>query len=247
MAAQRFRAVVAYDGTDFFGFQRQLRERTVQGEIEQALDRITGQKVTVIGAGRTDSGVHARGQVIAFETDWAHPPTALQRALNAELPVDTAVMSLTAAAPGFHPRYDAKSRRYEYYIYNSPIRNPLKRLYTWQVFQPLDLARLNEATRVLVGEHDFATFGQPPQGENTVRHVMAAGWRQQAEMFVFDIEANAFLYRMVRSLVGSLVAVGRGRQTVADFERALAACDRTQAGQTCPPQGLFLVSVTYEE
>lgn len=241
----RYKALVAYDGTAYRGYQRQLAQPTVQGELEQALYQITRQPVTVTGAGRTDSGVHALGQVISFDYDWGHGTEAILRALNARLPEDIVILEIAEAAPEFHPRYDAQRRSYRYYIYNHRIRHPRYRRQSWHVRRPLDLERMNEAAAFLIGEHDFATFGQPPQGENTVRHVFSAEWCREEPFLTFSIEANAFLYRMVRSLVGTLKMVGEGSFTVEAFVEALEARDRSRAGQTAPPQALFLESVLY--
>ena len=241
----RYKALVAYDGTAYNGFQRQLDQPTIQGELEQAIHIIFRQPVTVIGAGRTDSGVHALGQVVAFDLDWPHGVEALLRALNVNLPDDIAIQELTEAQSDFHPRFDARRRAYVYNIYNYSVRHPQYRYQSWHVSRPLNLERMNEAAVSILGEHDFATFGQPPQGENTTRYVYSAEWRLKEPFLTFTIEANAFLYRMVRSLVGSMKMVGEGTWTVEAFVDALAAKDRSQAGQTAPPQGLFLQSVTY--
>lgn len=240
-----YRALVEYDGTAYQGFQRQRRGATIQGKLEQAIETIAAQKVNVIGAGRTDSGVHATGQVIAFEVNWRHDCQALERALNANLPEDIAVRELQVAAAGFHPRFDARSRVYVYTIYTSPVRRPLQRFKAWHVRQRVDVALMNQAAETIVGEHDFATFGQPPQGDNTIRNVCRAKWRQIEDVLTFEIEANAFLYRMVRSLVGSMKMVGEGRWMVTDFAAALAERDRSRAAQTAPPQGLCLTAVHY--
>ncbi|MGD2077445.1 MAG: tRNA pseudouridine(38-40) synthase TruA [Chloroflexota bacterium] len=240
-----FRALVEYDGTDYHGFQRQREEPTIQGELEAALVEITGEQVSVIGAGRTDSGVHATGQVIAFEVSWRHDCQALERALNATLPGAIAVRALQEAATGFHPRFSAKSRVYTYTIDTGPVRRPLNRLNAWYVPRQLQVVLMNQAAQAIVGRHDFATFGQPPQGVNTEREVFNAEWREQEELLRFEIEANAFLYRMVRSLVGSMKAVGEGRWTVTDFVAALASRDRSRAAQTAPPHGLCLTAVHY--
>ena len=243
----RYKALIAYDGAAYNGFQRQLAQPTVQGELEQTLYNITRQSVTVIGAGRTDSGVHALGQVIAFDSDWVHGTEALQRALNARLPDDIVILELAEVAPTFHPRFDARRRAYRYYIYNQAVRHPRYRLQSWHIRRPLDMERMNEAAVFLIGEHDFATFGQPPQGENTVRHVFFAEWQREGLFLTFSIEANAFLYRMVRSLVGTLKLVGEGSISVEAFAQAMEAQDRGRAGQTAPPQALFLESVTYNK
>ena len=244
----RFRALVEYDGTDYFGFQRQIEgQPTVQSELERVLRQIVRESITITGSGRTDSGVHATGQVISFNSEWRHAVADLQRALNANLPADIAILQLDTAEPTFHPRFDARRRAYEYHIYNSTVRSPLRRQRSWHVAKPLDWERMNQAAACLIGIHDFATFGQPPQGTVTVREVFAARWEKRYEFLVFSIVANAFLYRMVRSIVGSLKMVGEGRWTVEQFEAALAACDRSRSGKVVPAQGLTLVSVTYGE
>lgn len=213
--------------------------------LEAAIQTVTNQVATVIGAGRTDAGVHARGQVIAFDTTWRHDQAALGRAINANLPSDVAVRGLERVPRGFHPRFGALRRTYEYTINNQTDPSPLLRRTTWHHRQPLDLLVMEEASALLIGEHDFATFGQPPKGDNTVRRVYRADWQREDALLSFTVEADAFLYRMVRSLVGSLCAVGRGEWSVGAFVEAFAAADRAEAGTTAPPQGLCLLSVTY--
>jgi len=243
---QRIRASVEYDGTDFEGFQRQRPDRrTVQAVLEAALGQITNQTVSVVGAGRTDAGVHARGQVIAFQAEWRHSLAELERALNAVLPDDVAVRDLVEAGTDFHPRYDARSRTYEYTIYNSPVRSPLLRRTAWQVARPLDVTAMAQAAAALIGEHDFAAFGRPPKGENTIRRVIRAEWRTDGPFLFFEIEANAFLYRMVRSLVGMLKRVGEGAYTPQAFTDILAARERERVRVLAPAHGLCLIEVTY--
>ena len=224
---QYFRAMIAYDGTDFLGFQWQTKGRTVQGVLETALTRVTQTHSRVIGAGRTDAGVHAQGQVIGFQALWRHPLEDLQRALNAVLPADLAVQQLEEAEPGWHPRFSATRRQYRYTVLNRPLRSPLDRRYAHQVAQPLDLSALNAGAAALGGEHDFASYGQamvraarpansegdnePVGGGSTVRRVFKAEWQQQGAWFVFDIVGNAFLRGMVRSIVGTLLQVGTER------------------------------------
>jgi len=242
----RVRAIVAYDGTDYGGLQRQTNAPTVQAALEAALAQVTQETVTVLAAGRTDAGVHAAGQVVAFDTDWRHTLGDLQRALNAVLPVDVAVSEVEAVAAGFHPRYDAHSRRYRYSVYNAPVRCPLNRRYSLHVAAPLNVAVMQQAAQLLVGERDFATFGRPPkQGGVTIRRVLVAEWYGESARLTFNVEANAFLYRMVRSIVGTLLQVGLGRMSVQEFGVALEACDRSLAGPTAPPHGLCLMEVKY--
>jgi tRNA pseudouridine38-40 synthase len=242
----RYRAVLEYDGTDFLGFQRQARGRTVQGQVEDALRRIGWEGRSLLGAGRTDTGVHAAGQVIAFDLEWPHGDEALRRALNANLPVDAAIRSVQVSAPDFHPRFDARTRRYRYTLYNSPVRSALHHRFAWHVWAPLDVEALQAASRFLIGAHDFATFGtDPDEGHNTVRTVSRAEWQRTGEWLYFDIQADAFLYRMVRSLVGALKKVGAGELSVSAFRELLEARDRAQCPPLAPPQGLCLMEVVY--
>ena len=242
---KRFWARVEYDGTDFHGFQVQAAERTVQGEIERALEAVTGARARVVGAGRTDRGVHARGQVVSFSVAWRHDLTDLHRALNAVLADDVSILEMDLASEGFHPRFSASRRAYRYTVLNRRWRSPLERRTAWQVTQKLDLDRVAEASRSLIGTHDFATFGQPPQGENTVRTVFRAEWQASGTRLWFDIEANAFLYRMVRTIVGTLVLVGSGQVTLQEFDSFLLARDRSLIKQVAPARGLCLMRVDY--
>ncbi|MBI5959449.1 MAG: tRNA pseudouridine(38-40) synthase TruA [Chloroflexi bacterium] len=248
------RAVVAYDGTDYAGFQRQPNGTpTVQGALEEAIKQVTGQEITVKGAGRTDSGVHASGQVIGFEVPWRHPTHDLWRAINAHLPATVVLQSLEQVQRGFHPRYDAKSREYEYTMYISPVRQPLLNKYAWHVpvNGPLDLKAMQRAASLLIGEHDFATFGQPTQGEVTIREVIRSefviilGSQPNVQVIRYTIAANAFLFRMVRRIVGALCRVGSCDLTVEAFEAAFRAADGTWPCPSAPAHGLCLVEVKY--
>ncbi len=246
VVVSRYRAVLEYDGTEFLGFQRQARGRTVQGEVEAGLRRMGWAGKTIWGAGRTDTGVHAAGQVIAFDLDWAHGEPALLRALNANLPVDVSVRSVAEAAPEFHPRFAAKARRYRYTLYAAPARSALNARYAWHVWQPLAVPAMQRAADQLLGTHDFATFGtDPDEGGNTVRTVSVAHWSGRGPELTFDIQAEAFLYRMVRSIVGALKQVGAGEMTPAGFERVLHARDRSQCPPLAPAHGLCLMEVVY--
>ncbi len=243
----RLWAKIEYDGTAFNGFQIQKRERTVQGEIEQALETVVHSRVRIVGAGRTDQGVHAQGQVIRFEVEWRHPLSDLQRALNAVLASDVAILEMGQAAEDFHPRFSALSRTYRYTLLNKPQRSPLNRRTAWHIEQKLDIAQMTEASRFLVGIHDFASFGRPPQGENTIREVFRADWEERGPFLTFDIEANAFLYRMVRSIVGTMVQVGQGLVSVDGFKLILEARDRRKCKYLAPANGLCLMRVEYPE
>jgi len=249
----RYQAKIEYDGTDFLGFQIQARGRTVQGELEKAIERITQKQVRVLGAGRTDAGVHASGQVIAFDVSWRHTDQELHRALNAVLPGDIAIRHLTVPHPAFHPRFDALWRQYRYTILNKPIRSPLWERNAYHVTQPLDVEAMRGASQSLVGSHDFDSFGKPTQGENTVRDVMRADWFVEhprdieGKLLVFEIRANAFLYRMVRNVVGTLVRVGLEALSPDDVVTLLETKDRAAAGPPAPPCGLCLVKVEYTD
>ena len=244
----RLRATVAYDGTEYHGFQRQANARSVQNVLEEALSITCEEPVSVAGAGRTDTGVHATGQVVAFEANWTHELVELQRAVNVRLPEDVSVLDLATCEAGFHPRYSASSRIYEYTIVIGPVRQPLARRYAWQLWTPLDVRCMNEAARRLIGEHDFAAFGTPPQGDVTVRNVMRAEWRIMADRWpelVFTIEANAFLFRMVRRIVKALAQVGLGQLSAEDVSDILASKDSQRVKGIAPACGLCLVKVTY--
>ncbi len=250
MSSSYFRAVIEYDGSDFLGFQYQASGRTVQGEIEQALFRLTQQRLRVIGSGRTDTGVHAAGQVIAFRSDWKHTLADLHRGLNALLPSDIAVLSVTPAPVHFHPRFSAIERWYRYQVGMWPGHSPLRARYAWELGPDLDILAMNTAAAQLVGCHDFATFGQPTQRDpltrgSTFRIVTEAHWQLQPPFLFFDIRANGFLRHMVRTIVGSLAEVGRKRLTPDAFVDMLEGRDRSLAAPPAPPQGLILMAVSY--
>ncbi len=248
--APLYRALVEYDGTDFVGFQWQAVGRTVQGEIERTLARLTQQTVRVVGAGRTDTGVHALGQVIAFRVHWKRSPNDLERGLNALLPPDIAVRALSEAPEGFHPRFSAVERWYRYQIGRWHGHSPLRARYAWELDRPLDVSAMNEAAAVLIGSHDFASFGQPTQGEaggSTVRQLTQAAWHEDPPYLIFDVRANGFLRNMVRTLVATLVRVGTGEMSPAAFAALLARRERAQAAPPAPPQGLILMAVTYPD
>ncbi len=239
------RANIAYDGTDFRGFQIQARGRTVQGVLEQALARLSGVPVRIVGAGRTDSGVHANGQVVAFSLPWRHDLATLRRALNAILPDDLAVLQLELAEGRFHPRFSAHSREYRYFLWRGEVRSPLHERFSYHVSGALDFALMQRAARILVGRYDFSSFGKPPAGNNPVREVLQSDWWQDGRMWLYRVEANAFLWRMVRRLVMALVWVGQKRWTVEQLAAVLAAKDLAMAPPPAPAKGLFLWQVNY--
>ena len=240
-----YRAIVEYDGTELLGFQIQTQGRTVQGEIENVLQRLLQTPVRVIGAGRTDAGVHARGQVIAFRAPWKHSLADLHRAVNALLPEDISFRSLDIAPQGFHPRFSAIKRCYRYQIGQWPGHSPLRSRYAWELGPNLDIAAMQRAANHLIGSHDFATFGQPPQGEITVREIFAADWRSEPPYLYFDLCANAFLRRMVRTLTTVLIQVGQGQRPSEDIPALIAAKDRSLAPPPAPAKGLILMQVFY--
>jgi tRNA pseudouridine38-40 synthase len=247
----RFRATLAYDGRAYVGFQRQAGElATIQGTLEAALLTITGQTVTIIGAGRTDTGVHAEGQVIAFDVDWRHGDAVLLRALNATLPPDIALQDIRQQA-GFHPRFDAEARLYRYTLVQAAQRQPLWRQQAWQITHDLDAEALAAAADLLVGEHDFAAFGKPPQGTSTTRTVYRSAWAAQRMPFgwlwLYHIEANAFLQHMVRRIVGVLVEVGRGNIRHEAVATALTNGVMMNGVTLAPPEGLVLEAVRYPD
>jgi len=248
----RYQVILAYDGTDFVGSQRQVKKsRTVQGELEKALHKLGWSGRSVIMAGRTDTGVHASGQVAAFDLDWAHADGDLLRALNANLPADVAARDVCVAAPKFHPRFDATSRRYRYRLFCQPVRDPLREKSAWRVWPEINSDVLDEVATMFVGQYDFAAYGTPPRaGGSTLRTVMNASWQAKENEWYFDVQANAFLYRMVRRLVFVQVAVAQGKTSVEAVARSLAGqAETTERSELpsglAPAHGLTLVEVTY--
>ncbi len=240
-----YRAIVEYDGSELLGFQIQTQGRTVQGEIENVLLRLTQTPVRVTGAGRTDAGVHASGQVIAFRVPWKHSLADLHRAVNALLPEDISFRSLDIAPAGFHPRFSALKRCYRYQIGQWPGHSPLRSRYAWELGPDLDIEAMQRAADRLIGSHDFATFGQPPQGEITIREIFSANWRPAPPYLYFDLCANAFLRRMVRTITATLVQVGRRQRPPEDITALIAARDRSLAPPPAPAKGLILTQVFY--
>jgi len=238
---------LAYDGTGYVGWQRQTNGVSVQGVLEDALSTIDGRAVTVHGAGRTDSGVHAIGQVASARIACAHDERRLLRALNANLPSDVRVFEVRVMPDEFHARFSATGKTYEYRIWNGRVVPPMLRLYTWHVPQPLDMAVMQQAAQAIAGEHDFAAFqGSRSMTHTSVRRMTSAGWRTGADgTVVFEIAGDGFLRYMVRSLVGTLVDIGHGRWPPEHLARLLETGDRASAGRTAPSPGLLLVRVHY--
>jgi len=240
-----YQIILAYDGTDFQGFQRQGKTRTVQLVVETALRQLNWQGRTILAAGRTDTGVHAAGQVIAFDLEWSHSEDELGRALNASLPDDVAVKYVRVAADDFHPRYDAISRTYQYAIYYQSERDPLRERYAWRVWPEASLELLRCAAGILPGVHNFAAFGTPQRrGGSTIREVKRASWQEHPQMLVFEITANAYLYHMVRRLAYVQVQVGQGRISLEELEKGINEAIELPPG-LAPPQGLVLARIDY--
>lgn len=245
----RYQIILAYDGTDFYGSQRQAKARTVQGELENALRRIGWGGHSVLLAGRTDTGVHASGQVAALDfANWKHSPAELSDALNSQLPRDMAVRQVMPVDDDFHPRFDATARCYVYRLFFEAARNPLKERFCWRIWPRLEVEALREAANLLLGTHDFAAFGTPPRPESTtVRTITRAEWHNHDDELRFTVQAEAFLYRMVRRMTFIQVAMAQGRlsaQTLAEVMAGSATGERFPAG-LAPAHGLCLVSVTY--
>jgi tRNA pseudouridine38-40 synthase len=242
----RYQVVIAYDGTEFKGMQRQGNSRTVQGEIEKALKGIGWQGQSILIAGRTDTGVHACGQVFAFDFPWNHSLGDLKNALNANFPQDLAVNSVKEVREDFHPRYDAISRVYQYRIICSPTRDPLKERYVWRIWPEIVLQILRVCTERLIGKHDFAAFGTPPkESRTTIRHIIRADWQQNGDLYQFEVEGNAFLYHMVRRMVSLQVEIGQGKLKPEIISQFLNGEKHGMIQGLAPAQGLCLTSVNY--
>jgi tRNA pseudouridine38-40 synthase len=243
---RNIRLILSYDGTDFSGWQYQPDARTVQGVVEQALGVILACPVRIGGAGRTDAGVHALGQAAAFRTESSLSCPALFRGLNALLPSDVRVLSADEVPDSFDARRSAILRVYRYLIYTGPVMSPFMSRYVWHIGAPLGAAAMDRAGSQLVGTQDFASFAcSQDETTGTVRHIVSFRAEETGGVIRIEIAANAFLRHMVRSIVGTVVEVGRGKMTVGQFGEIISAHDRGRAGMTAPPQGLYLVEVQY--
>jgi tRNA pseudouridine38-40 synthase len=247
-AVKRLALVVEYNGTDYAGSQRQAQAPTIQASIEEALYKLTNEQIRISLAGRTDTGVHARGQVVSFTTVSELPLKSFLHGLNYHLPDDIAVQSAGYVNDDFDPRRHAISREYEYLILNQGSRSPLWQHRAYHVPVSIDVNLMNEAAGVLVGTHDFASFtNELIEGKTTVRHVSSAGVSRLAELVVFKISANAFLAHQVRITAGTLLRIGQKKITVQDFKCILDACQPGLAGPTAPACGLYLNQVIYSK
>jgi tRNA pseudouridine38-40 synthase len=238
--------VMEYDGTGFSGWQKQPGLRTVQSAVEAALERIVHTPVTVVAAGRTDKGVHALGQAVSCAIPDVIEPKKLLIALNAQLPKDVAVVSVRKAPSSFNARFDAKKKTYRYTVWNRPNRTVLLKSRSWHISAPLDIAAMRKAAAALQGKHDFSAFNAAGGGqENMLVGLSSAAVTRRAGTVLLSFTADRFLYKMVRNMVGTLVMVGRGKQSPEDMKRILRSGKRSHAGPTAPPQGLCLTRVYY--
>ena len=240
------RIMVEYDGTAYMGWQRQPNGPTIQEKMEEAVERVSGERASVTGASRTDSGVHALGQVAAFKTASPLSVERLHMALNSVLPRDIVILECEEAPIEFHPRFDAKSKLYRYSVWSHRIRRVFDRERCWHVRWPLEIAKMNEGACTLIGKHDFGAFeGANTEAAQSVRTVTQAAWRADGDWLLFDIEGDGFLYNMVRAIVGTLVDVGRGKMSLGAFREGFESRDRRRAGPTAPACGLCLMQVRY--
>jgi len=247
---------LAYDGSDFYGWQVQPDRVTIQGTLASAIEQVTGERLLPQGSGRTDAGVHARGQVASFFLEAPIPAESFLRALNRRLPEAIRVLSAEMAEPEFHARHSARAKIYEYRIFRAEICPPWLARFAWALAWRLDVDRMCEAAKLVIGKHDFRAFAasDPDQaarraadGEEPgdVRELFESNWNEDGMMFVYRVRGNGFLHHMVRNLVGTFVDVGRGRLAPEDIPQILEARRRSEAGPTAPARGLFLDSVEY--
>jgi tRNA pseudouridine38-40 synthase len=238
------RLTIEYDGTDYVGWQFQINGRSIQEEIEKALKQLFQTDIRITGGGRTDAGVHAHGQVANFTLDRNVEINGFTKSMNAVLPHSIVIRDAVEVPKEFNARYDAKSRRYAYFISQMPTA--IQRNYCWQIYQTLDLELMQTCARHIIGEHGFRSFCKV--GTDVHHHsctISAAEWQQRERLLVFEITANRFLHGMVRALVGTMVNVGRGHTRIEDFEGILEANDRAVAGMSAPAKGLFLEEILY--
>jgi tRNA pseudouridine38-40 synthase len=242
----RVKLTLEYEGTGYVGWQRQPNGLSVQQVVETALGKLLGVEVVAVAASRTDAGVHALGQVVAFNAPRVLPLSAYTRGLSALLPEDVSVVAVAEVEADFDPRRDSRGKRYRYLISNRPVRSPLLRKTHWEIFARLDVQAMEEAARPLLGTHDFSAFRAANcEAQTTQRTLRTLGLVGLGDVVQVEVEGTAFLKHMVRNMVGTLVEVGRGQKPIPWVAQVLASRDRTQAGPTAPPQGLVLLEVLY--
>jgi tRNA pseudouridine38-40 synthase len=247
---RNLKLTVAYDGTDFAGWQIQPAAATVQGALSLAIGRITGEKVLPQGSGRTDAGVHALAQVATFQTESVIPAGNFVVALNDILPASIRVLAVEEVAADFHPRKSAQAKTYRYRIYREAICSPLLSRYVWHYPYPLDESAMQEAAPLVDGQHDFTSFAavDPERGRegiSNVRQIFSSRWQHESSELIYEVRGNGFLHHMVRNLVGTFLLVGKGTLKPSHIRRILEAKDRSAAGATAPASGLYLVNVEY--
>ncbi len=242
----KIRITLEYDGSNYSGWQLQAGQDSIQARLEAVLERIFSQQIRVHGSGRTDAGVHALGQVAAFDLPREFAPADLQRAMNSLLPPDIAIIAAAAARDDFDPRRDARVRAYEYRVINRERRSPFDYRYAWLISAPLELAAMNAAARRFIGDHDFAAFRSLGSEEkSTRRRVYVSEWSRHGNRLVYRVEASGFMRHMVRTMVAAMIAVGRGKLAPPQVTDLIAARDRAPVPASAPPCGLFLVEVRY--
>ena len=245
---RRIRTIIAYDGTDYVGWQTQPNGVAVQERIEQAIFEVTGERSSLQGSGRTDSGVHARAQVAHFDTVARMAADKFAIALNTHLPADIRVQNSEEVSPDFHARFSAQEKQYRYFVQTGPHTDVFARKYSLHAYMPLDLDVMNEAAARIVGTHDFSAFmSTGREVETAVRTVSLSQWEKQGKFLVYCVQGNGFLYNMVRILVGTMVGMGSGRIPRDSMEKALLSLSRKDAGPTAPPHGLVLWLVKYPD
>jgi tRNA pseudouridine38-40 synthase len=257
-SGSNWKVTLAYDGTDFFGWQVQPERATIQGTLAEAIERVTGERVLPQGSGRTDAGVHARGQVASFFLHAAIPAENFQRALSRRLPEAIRVLRVETAAAEFHARHSALAKTYEYRIYRGEICPPWTARFAWALVWPMDLERMADAAKLIIGTHDFTSFAasdpdlttrrgedEDEGREGNVRTILESSWTEDGDVLTYRVRGNGFLHHMVRNLVGTFVDVGRGQMAAEEIARILTARSRGEAGATAPARGLFLDSVEY--
>lgn len=243
---KRIKLEIAYDGTNYCGWQLQPGLPTIEAVINKALSELLGEEIAVIGASRTDSGVHARGNVAVFDTNTRIPAEKICLALNQRLPEDIKVQNSMEVAPDFHPRKADCRKTYEYRIFNRKIALPMERLYSYFVYYPLDIHAMQKAGKFLEGTHDFKSFcSVKTQVKDTIRTIYDLTVRKEDDIITISVTGNGFLYNMVRIIAGTLIEVGRGTLPPERIPEILQGCDRSLAGPTAPPEGLTLININY--